>query len=72
MKEVYKVLKPGGRMCIVDWKKKKMEIGPPLKIRFTKKRIGEVLRQTGYSQIKSLSPLLFHNAMIGFKNKTGL
>ncbi len=66
------VLKPGGRMCIVDWKKKKMEIGPPLKIRFTKKRIGEVLRQTGYSQIKSLSPLLFRNAIIGVKHITGV
>ena len=49
-----------------------MEIGPPLKIRFTKKRIGEVLRQTGYSQIKSLSPLFFHIVIIGVKNITAL
>jgi ubiquinone/menaquinone biosynthesis C-methylase UbiE len=67
LKEVHRVLKPGGRICIIDWKKKKMEMGPPQKIRLTRERIGEMLRQSGYNQIKSLSPLPFHNGLIGAK-----
>jgi ubiquinone/menaquinone biosynthesis C-methylase UbiE len=65
LKEVRRILKPEGKICVVDWKKKKMVMGPPLKIRLTKKRIREMLRQSGYGQIKSLSPLPFHNGFVG-------
>jgi ubiquinone/menaquinone biosynthesis C-methylase UbiE len=67
LKEVLRVLKPGGKICVVDWKRKKMDIGPPLKILFTKERIEEMLRQSGFSRIRSLSPLLFHNGLIALK-----
>lgn len=67
LKEVHRVLKPGGKICVIDWKKKKMEMGPPLKIRFTKKGIREMLRQSGYGRINTLSPLPFHNGLVGIK-----
>jgi len=67
-REVWRVVKPGGRICVVDWKRKRMDIGPPIKIRFTKNRIKEMLRQSGFSQIRSLSPLPFHNGLIAFKS----
>lgn len=67
LKEVRRILKPEGKICVIDWKKKKMVMGPPLKIRLTKKRIGEMLRQSGYGQIRSLSPLPFHNGLVGVK-----
>jgi ubiquinone/menaquinone biosynthesis C-methylase UbiE len=67
LKEVHRVLKSGGRICVVDWKKKKMKMGPPLPIRLTRKRIEEMLRQSGYDRIKSLSALPFHNGLIGAK-----
>ncbi len=67
LNEVRRVLKPGAKICVIDWKKKKMQMGPPLKIRFTKEDIKRALRRSGYGQIKSLSPLPFHNALLGIK-----
>ena len=67
-REVMRILKPGGRVCIVDWKRKKMDLGPPLKVRFTKKRLKEMLRQSGYCSIQSLSPLPFHNGLTALRN----
>ena len=71
LKEVWRILKPGGKICVVDFKKKKMEFGPPFDIRLTKKRIKEMLQQSGYSRIKSLSLLPFHNGLIAIKTYRG-
>ncbi len=67
LKEVFRVLKAGGKICVIDWKKKKTEMGPPLRILFTKKRIKEMLQQSGYGLVKPLSALPFHNGLIGIK-----
>jgi ubiquinone/menaquinone biosynthesis C-methylase UbiE len=67
-KEVKRVLTPGGRVCVVDFKKKKMEMGPSLRVRFTKNRLKGMLRQSGFSRIKSLSPLPFHNGLTALRN----
>ncbi len=66
-KEVGRVLKRGGRVCVVDFKKKKMSMGPPLKVRLTEARLREMLQLSGYRSIKHLSPLPFHNGLIAVK-----
>ncbi len=68
-KEVKRTLTRGGRVCVVHFKKKKMEMGPPLKVRFTKNRLKGMLRQSGFSRIRSLSSLPFHNALIAVKDR---
>jgi ubiquinone/menaquinone biosynthesis C-methylase UbiE len=66
-KEVRRVLKRGGRVCVVDFKKKKMDMGPPLKVRLTQERLREMLRLSGYRRTQPLSPLPFHNGLIAVK-----
>ena len=66
-KEVRRVLKRGGRVCVVDFKKKKMDMGPPLRVRLTQARLREMLRLSGYRRTHSLSPLPFHNGLIAVK-----
>ena len=66
-KEVGRVLKRGGRVCVVDFKKKKMDMGPPFKVRLTQARIKEMLRLSGYRRTQPLSPLPFHNGLIAMK-----
>jgi ubiquinone/menaquinone biosynthesis C-methylase UbiE len=67
--QVKRVLKAGGTVCVVDFKKKKMEMGPPLRVRFTKNHLKGMLRGSGFSRIKPLSPLPFHNALIAVKER---
>jgi ubiquinone/menaquinone biosynthesis C-methylase UbiE len=67
-KEVGRVLKHGGRVCVVDFKRKKMDMGPPLKVRLTEARLREMLQLSGYRKLKHLSPLPFHNALVGVKH----
>ncbi len=66
-KEVRRVLKRGGRVCVVDFKKKKMDMGPPLKVRLTQARLRDMLRLSGYRRTQPLSPLPFHNGLIAMK-----
>lgn len=35
VREIWRILKDDGRVLVVDWKKEKTEIGPPVNIRFS-------------------------------------
>ena len=44
-----KMIKPSGRLVDLDWKKQEMPFGPPEKIRFSEKKVAELLDATGFS-----------------------
>ncbi len=69
LKEVKRILTPGGRVCIVDFKRKKMEMGPPLRVRLTKNRLKEMLQMSGFNRMKSLPPLPFHNGLMAVRKR---
>ncbi len=43
-----KMLKPTGRLVDLDWKKKEMPFGPPLKIRFSEEQAAALIREAGF------------------------
>jgi ubiquinone/menaquinone biosynthesis C-methylase UbiE len=43
-----KMLKPGGRLIDLDWKKEPMELGPPLQIRFSQEEAVTKIEEAGF------------------------
>ncbi|MFQ5353387.1 MAG: class I SAM-dependent methyltransferase [Thermodesulfobacteriota bacterium] len=52
--ELKRLLKPGAKLLVIDWKKRKEEHGPPIWDRITLKELTQELKQAGFSGIKSL------------------
>ncbi|MDO8426411.1 MAG: methyltransferase domain-containing protein [Deltaproteobacteria bacterium] len=55
LKEVKRVLRAGGALLIIDWKKIKEEKGPPVEERLTEADCTGLLEDSGFSSIKSSS-----------------
>ncbi len=43
-----KMIKPSGLLVDLDWKKQHMPFGPPERIRFSEKKVAELLEATGF------------------------
>lgn len=43
-----KIIKPGGLLANLDWKKEEMEIGPPKEIRFDEEKASELISAAGF------------------------
>lgn len=52
--EIKRILKNSGKIFIIEWKKEKMEIGPPIEHRKSKDDIINSLQSNGYISIKSM------------------
>ena len=54
-KEVKRVLKDDGYFLIIDWEKRKMEMGPPMNDRISIDEMIELCRTSGFKVIESIS-----------------
>ena len=60
------MLKPTGLVVNLDWKKKKMQFGPPFQIRFSEDKASELITQAGF-KIKNITQAGEHHYIITAK-----
>lgn len=66
--ESHRLLKPGGKLMIVDWKKEETPEGPPLSIRIAEDEIAGQLTKAGFSSVEMHRVLKFHSFVSGMKS----
>ncbi len=68
MRECFRLLKSGGTVMVVDWKKGETPSGPPQEIRVTEEEIVSDLSAAGFRDIKRHPVLPYHNFVTGKKS----
>ena len=68
LKESFRILRDGGKLIIIDWKKEETPEGPPLAIRVTEETIERQMLACGFTNIKKHAVLPYHNFLIGEKS----
>jgi len=53
LKEVHRILKPGGKFALVEWEKKEMPKGPPVQERIDRDDAVRIITEQGFSLIRS-------------------
>lgn len=65
--EAYRLLKKGGKLMILDWKKEETPEGPPVSIRVTAEDISADMNKGGFLNIARHNVLRYHHFMVGEK-----
>ena len=66
--ESFRLLKNGGKLMIIDWKKQETPEGPPVGIRIAEDVIERQMRMCDFADIKKHDILAYHNFLTGEKN----
>jgi ubiquinone/menaquinone biosynthesis C-methylase UbiE len=67
LKEVNRILKPGGKFFIVDWKKEDMADGPPEKIRVFPEDVAVQAKESGFVNVLVFNDMAKHFLVTGEK-----
>jgi len=67
IEEAFRILKPGGKIFIVDWKKKDMSEGPPVKIRYSPEKVKKQMVTAGFKGVDIYVELQKHFLVVGEK-----
>ena len=67
LKEAQRLLKPGGEIAIVDWKRLPTDQGPPLEIRCIPEDVVLQLEEAGFGNVRIFNEMDKHFLIIGLK-----
>jgi ubiquinone/menaquinone biosynthesis C-methylase UbiE len=65
LEESRRLLKKGGKLMIIDWKKGETPEGPPLELRVKEATIESKMRKSGFSNISKYAVLPYHHFLVG-------
>lgn len=68
VEESLRILKPDGKIFVIDWKKVDMPEGPPEKIRVLPEQVKDQLVNTGFKQVEIYNELQKHFLVVGEKS----
>lgn len=51
LQEVRRIIKPGGKIAVVEWEKKETESGPPVEHRIAREEMKKLLEEAGFGDI---------------------
>jgi ubiquinone/menaquinone biosynthesis C-methylase UbiE len=64
IRNIYRILKTGGRAAVVEWKRSATPFGPPLDKRLEQEALEIMLMQTGLRKIKGMQADNYHYAVL--------
>jgi len=67
LEEAKRVLRPGGKVLLIEWKKEDTTIGPDNKIRISKEEILKLVKESGLGISKEVEAGNFHYCLILIK-----
>lgn len=67
VREAHRLLKKGGKLLIIDWKKEEMPEGPPVSIRVTEEDIVRDMKEGGFAEVTTQPVLAYHNFLAANK-----
>jgi ubiquinone/menaquinone biosynthesis C-methylase UbiE len=67
VREAFRLLKPGGAVFVVDWKRKDMPQGPPLTIRYVPEAVRGQLKRGGFGRVAVFEELPKHFLVVAKK-----
>jgi ubiquinone/menaquinone biosynthesis C-methylase UbiE len=64
LKETYRVLKTGGKVIVIEWKKEKLPFGPNIDNRIAPNELNDLMSKSGFRFQSEMPADAFHYAMV--------
>ncbi|MDB4939800.1 MAG: type 11 methyltransferase [Candidatus Doudnabacteria bacterium] len=64
LKETYRVLRTGGKVIVIEWKKEKLPFGPNIENRVSEQDVNDLMSKSSFRFIKEMPADAFHYALV--------